>query len=1244
MLQRIRHLHPVVWLLSFVIVHAAGWDWQDAEGYRLAPLRVSPEGKAGFTEIPSSLSGIRFTNLLAEERSLTNQIFLNGSGIAAGDVDGDGLCDLYFCGLDSPNALYRNLGGWRFEDITATAGAACADQASTGAAFADIDGDGDLDLLVNGIGRGTRLFLNDGKGHFTEATAGSGLISGTGSMSLALADVDGDGLLDLYVVNYRTDTMRDMAEFRFRIGSTNGVAALLSINGKPPSAPEFAGRFSLDGSSSVLENGKPDVLYRNLGGGRFEPVSWTNGVFSDEQGKPAGIPYDWGLSAMFHDMNGDGAPDLYVCNDFQSPDRIWINDGHGRFRAIAPNALQHSSLFSMGVDFADIDRDGLDDFFVADMRARDHFQRAVQVLDDRVYTQARRFSPGRPQLSQNTLFLNRGNETYAEIAQLSGVDASDWSWCPVFLDVDLDGYEDLLVSTGHARDLQNADVASEIEQEKQRRPLSPREQVELRRRFAPLKTPNAAFHNRGGLAFEDVSAAWGFDSRRISQGIALADLDNDGSLDVIVNCLNDAPLLYRNNSSRPRLALRLRGKAPNTRGVGARARVMGPGIPAQTAQFQCGGRYLSSDDFIKTFAAGSETNLLTVEITWRDGRQSILRNVPANHIVEVDESASKPPTAKSSVPPQPAFEDISQMLGHEHRDEPFDDFARQPLLPHKLSNLGPGVAWFDFNGDGWEDLFITTGRGGHLGVFRNDGKGHLIRQGSRAFQSASPVDVPSLLGWRPAHNSAELLRTLSTYELPGTNGLRIAELPLNTGRAREIDLLTGSSAGPMAMADIDGDGDLDLFVGGRVAPNRYPEPASSALLNNDNGQLRFDAERSRPFERIGMVAAAVYADLNEDGWPDLILACEAGPLRIFINEQGHLRAWDPSIDMAAPDRTSRQKLSNLTGWWNSIAAGDFDGDGRLDLVAGNWGRNSSRERFLNRPIRLYFGSEPGEPAAQILEAHYDPLLDKYVPAQDWGKLSSVFPGLRERYSNYTAFAAADASQVLAAGLPKMQETEISFQDSVVLLNRDDHFEARPLPIQAQFAPVFGLAVGDLDADGNEDIFLVQNFHGVPDRETPLDAGGALWLRGNGRGDFAPAAESESGISIRGDGRGAALCDFDHDGRLDIVAGENGGLTRLFRNRTANSGLRVHLEGPSGNLQAAGAVARVVFKSGRMGPAHALSIGGGYCSQDSSDMALGIPKEPAQLEIRWPGGKVQRVVIPTISANPGRARAINVKMQ
>jgi len=1219
---------------------AGDLNWQTHEGHRRAPLILTPGGRTGFTDVAAT-AGITFTNRLSDERSLTNQIFLNGSGVAAGDVDGDGLCDLYFCGLDSPNALFRNIGDWRFRDVAAEAGVACADQASTGAAFADVEGDGDLDLLVTGVFRGPRLFLNDGRGRFRETTDESGLRGTNGSVTMALADIDGDGLLDLYVVNYRNDTMRDMPGIRFEVGVTNGVYHLLTVNGRAATAPDLAGRFSFDRSGGVLENGEADALFRNTGQGRFAAVSWTDGAFLDENGAAIRVPYDWGLTAMFRDLNGDRAPDLYVCNDFQSPDRIWINNGLGRFRAITRTAIRQTSLFSMGIDFADVDRDGQDDFFVADMLSREHARRQVQVMDRMAFAQFRNTADDRPQFARNMLFHNRGNGTYAEVAQFAGLDASDWSWCPAFLDVDFDGYEDLLITTGHWRDAQHADIARELDDAAARKRMPPLEQLRARRRFPRLDTPNLAFQNRGNLTFQEISAAWGFESRRVSQGMALADLDNDGDLDAVINCLNDAPLVYRNDSPNPRVAVRLRGRAPNTRGVGAKIRVWAPGLPVQSQEMICGGRYLSGDDFERTFAAGRATNRITIEVAWRSGKQSKIEGVPANCAYEIDEAgavsageALKRESVEASsrhsrlTPHAPTlFQDASHLLGHQHADEPFDDFTRQPLLPHKLSQLGPGVTWLDFNSDGWDDLIVGAGRGGRMAVFRNDGRGQFIRQRAKFLEVPAERDLTAVLGWQPDPTNLVLLIGLANYEDGSTNAPSLRQFSVVNGAADDNLLRSAASTGPLALADIDRDGDLDLFVGGRVIAGRYPEPASSVLLRNERGQLKFDPAASRPLSNIGLVSSALFTDLDADGWPELVLACDWEPLRVLRNDRGTFTPWNAplrwtnQVPLNAPASTAFNAqrfptLNSLTGWWNSVAAGDLDGDGRQDLVAGNWGRNTSRRRFLAEPIRLYFGETGGSRDLALIEARRDPGLAQWVPARDWAALSSVFPMLRERFPSFAAFSAATVRDVLDAGLPPMREAAAATLDSVLLLNRGDYFEAGPLPDEAQLSPVFGIAVGDLDGDGHEDLFLAQNFFGVAPSESRHDAGCGLWLRGTGAGRLAAVRTNESGFAVYGEGRGAALCDFDHDGRLDLAIGQNNGPTALFRNVQARPGLRVRLRGSAENPQAIGAVLRVVFRGGNLGPAKEIRLGEGYCSQNSTEVVLGLPDEPEALEIRW----------------------------
>ncbi len=481
------------WLLVVLVTlanSASALEWQNVAGGRSADLPIPAAGKPGFVQVPASASGVTFSNLLSIDRYTTNQIYLNGSGVAAGDVDGDGWCDLYFCGLDNANVLYRNLGNWKFEDITRQAGVECAGLAATGAGFADLDGDGDLDLMVNSVGGGTEIYFNDGKGRFTKVAV---VNLNKGGMSLALADIDGDGDLDLYVANYRTSTIRDEPNTRIQGETVNGRMLVQKVNGRPVTEPDLVGRFTLEPNGKVSEHGEVHALFRNDGAGRFTPLSFTDGTFLDEEGWPLRQPpHDWGLSVMFRDLNGDGAPDIYVCNDFTAPDRIWLNDGRGHFRPLPRLGLRHTSLFSMGVDFADVNRDGWDDFFVADMLSRSHRRRHTQVGNvNPLFLEIGRMDD-RPQYSFNTLQLNRGDGTYAEISQFSGVAASDWSWTAVFLDVDLDGFEDLLITTGHERDALHMDYINRVEAKKSGGKLTPMEILNLQKVFPRLETSKAA--------------------------------------------------------------------------------------------------------------------------------------------------------------------------------------------------------------------------------------------------------------------------------------------------------------------------------------------------------------------------------------------------------------------------------------------------------------------------------------------------------------------------------------------------------------------------------------------------------------------------------------------------------------------------------------------------------------------------------------------------------------------------------
>jgi hypothetical protein len=1216
---------------------AADLNWQPVAGGRVAQLDVPTSGKTGFTLMPAPRAGLRFTNTLDDRLVMENNNFMEGAGVALGDFDGDGWCDLYFCAIDGINALYRNLGNWRFEDESSVAGVGGGGWHSTGAVFADIDGDGDLDLLVNSLGGGTHCLFNLGNGQFRDATGQAGFVfpgSQTGSLSLALADIDGDGDLDLYVANYGT----------LAILRAGGRADLKQANGKWQLTGPYADRLRyVDGR--LEEVGEPDVLYRNNGKGRFQPVPWNSESFLDPEGKPFPAPWDFGLGVQMRDINEDGFPDIYVCNDFQTVDRLWLNDGTGRFRLLPRLAMRKQSFASMGVDFADIDRDGRLDFFVVEMLSRDHARRMRQLNGMQLPFPVPGRIENRPEVTRNTLFWNRGDGTYAEIANFSGVEASEWSWQPVFLDVDLDGFEDILIANGNVFDVQDRDALNQVRALGRQTPEATRTNILL---YPRLETPNVAFRNRGDLTFEEAGPQWGFDSSQVSQGIALADLDHDGDQDVVVNCLASPPLLYRNNSSAPRVAVRLRGKPPNVQGIGAKIKLFGGAVPMQSQEIVSGGRYLSGDDPMRVFAAGSLTNRMRLEVAWRSGKRSVLDQVQANCLYEIVESSAAVEERKSGqgVVSRPStldsrslFTDVSARLNHAHHETQFNDYERQPLLMKQLSQLGPGVAWCDLDSDGHDDLFIGAGRGGQIAAFRGDGRG--------GFTSVSPTNAPAvpddlagLAAWTTAEGRRVLLAGLARYENPDLK-TAVVGLELNPGTGQLAgmpvrEIATLDSCGPLAVADYDGDGDLDLFVGGRVVAGAYPQPATSRLFRQANGLLVLDEVNQNALDKVGLVSGAIWTDLSGDGFPELVLACEWSPLILFRNERGRLVKWDASLSFLpeAPSPQSRptrsqslKTLSQLTGWWTSVAAGDFDGDGRLDLIAGNWGLNSSDHPTEAQPIRLYYGDIGGRGIVDLIEAYHAPGSQAIVPRRPMSVLAQAAPRLLELYPTHRAFSTATVHEVFGRLQIRPAEVQTATLASTVFFNRGDHLEAAPLPAEAQWAPVFGISVADFDGDGREDVFLAQNFFALRPELPRLDAGRGLLLRGLDGGKLDPVPGQTSGLAIYGEQRGAAASDFNEDGRIDLVVAQNGVATRLFQNSGGAPGLRVRLLGSPGNPLAIGAAVRLHFDQ-RKGPLVELRAGSGYWSQDSLVLVLGAPEAARQVAVRWPGGKSIQTKLPT----------------
>ena len=1219
-IETIDWIRIALWILAGFNYQPSRLALADEPPVQAIAVKPSIGTRNGFSLLTSTTTGLAFTNTLTGDAYLTNAVAHNGSGVAIGDIDGDGWPDLYFCSLSGRNQLFRNLGQWKFAPLDIGV-AACNGQRSTGAVFADLDGDGDLDLLVNGIAAGTRLFLNDGAGHWTEKLD-SGLASGTSSTSMALADMDGDGDLDLYCTHYIDFMHLIDPTTHFEMGQSNGRWIVSKVNGISTSLPRFKDRFEVLADGEIREIPEADALYRNDGNGHLTAIQSDPGVFLDESGRPMLPPRDWGLAVVFRDLDGDGFPDLYISNDYASPDRLLINDGRGHFRAISPLKLRHTSFNSMGIDVADVDRDGLDDILVLDLLAARHERRLRQLSKKVPDPRERESLAGRPQFNRNMLFFGRPRGGFGEGALQAGVAASDWSWCPVFLDIDLDGYEDLLITSGFEFDLMDQDTHDRL---KDPRPRLNREQLKRSMQNYPQwRTKVHAFHNRGDGTFASASN-WGFQEESLAFGMALGDFDQDGDLDVVVNTLNSPARLYRNEATAGRIGVRLRGRAPNTAGIGARLRLLGPTI-TQGQEMVAGGRYLSGDQTLRTFATDlARTNALGLEVRWRNGTVSWITNVEPNRVYEINESTARPPLNPASDIPTPSlFVDISSVLNHDLVGESFDDSVRQPLLPRRLSRLGPGVAWFDVDGDGWEDLIIGAPRGGQATLFSNqEGKkfqpnrGNIVSGGQRG-----------VVGWVDGQGKRKWLAATSNLSF---NDETPSQLNFYSGAdptPRQQTEIGNESVGPLAIGDIDGDGDLDLFVGGQFQQGRYPEPVRSTVWQNDVGTLNLSSKASQALVAAGFVNGATLVDLDGDGDLDLALAVEWGPIRIFLNQFGIFK-----------EATKELGLAERTGWWTGIVAGDFDGDGRMDLAVGNAGRNTGYALFRPNPIRLYYGEWTLPGRIEILEAWQGE--GTWLPIKNRTLLAVSLPNLATRFPTHEQFGHASIPEILGPHFMQSRFLEATELDSGILLNRGSRFEWRTLPRQAQISPVFSVHVADVDGDGTEDLFLSQNRSDLMPELSRDDAGRGLWLKGLGEGRFEALDANVTGISANGEQRGAALADFNHDGRIDLVVAQDNGPTRFYLNRQGRPGLRVVLHGPAANPDGIGAQVRLHFQNGRAGPIRAIQGGSGFSAHDSPTAVLGTPTIPIAVWIRWPGGREQ--VVP-ISADQLEIREVRIQYQ
>ncbi|QEG23703.1 FG-GAP-like repeat-containing protein [Mariniblastus fucicola] len=1140
-------------------------------------------------------SGIEFTNTFP--RNKNNRLIETGSGVAIGDYDGDGEADVYLLAAEGPNKLYRGLGGFKFEDVTATAGVDGStlgnDALAAGASFADVDNDGDLDLFVCNMASADLLYINQGDGTFTNEAALRGIGKTGASKVGSFCDYDLDGDLDLYVVTYRDTT-------------DSRTPQTMTIGDRVYIHPDYRNAFGfVDGK--IKESGQSDFLFRNDG----------EGFFTDVTAEAQIIDHAMGLSATWLDYNDDGLPDLYVANDAWQSDRLFQNRGNGTFVDSLPSVTRHMPWFSMGSDQGDLNNDGHVDLMVGEMSPSSHFR---QMLNRGNVDESAWFLEfGAPrQTMRNAVYLNSGSGQFMDVGQMTGLSSTNWTWAMRFADLNNDGRLDVFVTNGHARDSMNADIVGNLARLKDQGKID--SLLEARKNVPPLREKNMAFANRGNLEFEDASQKWGLDLEGISHGVAMADLDHDGDLDLVVNNFYEPASVYRNDSQEGnRLTLSLRSPSGNTFGYGAKVELWCGG-QLQTKHLSPVRGYLSSDEPVLHFGLGAASTVDRMRITWPGGNVEEFEQLEAGQHYLAIETATQldtPAKPEQQVANLAFLESETGLkVEFEHQDGKHDDFARQPLLPYHTSRMGPGIALGDINNDGLSDVF--TGNG-------NNRPGSLrVNRGATIFEEIDGPwvkhflqdDMGVLFFDADGDGDQDLLVTSggSEYEL-GHEQLR-DRLYLNQ-QGEVFDYAerslprTGVSSSTAAALDFDRDGDLDLIVGSRSIPHKYPIASPTRLLRNERGTfVDVSWKSAKPLATAGIVNSVVCTDFNDDGWPDLVLATEWGPVRFLQNDDGKFH-----------DATERLGVAPFTGWWRGLAAGDFDSDGDLDFVATNQGLNTKYRADSNHPIRLYFGDFDDSGRMDLIESHFEG--DTEYPVRGLKSLSNAMPFVGQKFEKFVDFASAPLAEIYDVDGRQSAFKEANYLQSSIFWNDGNSFRVEPLPRMAQTSPGFGVEVLDYDCDGDIDILIANNFFGAQPETGLMDGGLGALLANDGDGKFSFVWPGESGVSLEQDSSGLAVADLDFDGDLDAIVCVHSGKTRTLINQAnPESFWKLTISGAKGNSRSIGAQVTVTFGDGKI-QRHEVRAGGSYLSQSASEIVVYASDENpiSTIRVAWPTGEI-----------------------